>query len=255
MGRRPFYGTGRICDGYPLGSLKAQPRIECVFCLLLFSVAETQLQAREEAGEKGTKPVRVRFCFDRVMHWIDWNRGFQWEDAVFMEQAEFVTAVSPAVWKPSRELSACPVLCGRNTHVLKCQHQIITQASYRARYLYFGEFELKVHKGAPSLAVGGGRWTPGLGRPGLRPCEPTLSLRLRSAEREGFCFKRVMHWNACFQWEDAVFMEQAKFVTAVCRAVWRPSQNWVRVQPSPILCGRNKTSGQRRCWWEGNRTR
>jgi hypothetical protein len=94
MGRRPFYGTGRICDGYPLGSLKAQPRIECVSCLLLFSVAETQLPAREEAVEKGTEPVRVRFCFNRVMHR---NRCFQWEDALFMEQAEFVTAIRWAV--------------------------------------------------------------------------------------------------------------------------------------------------------------
>ena len=77
-----------------MGSLKAQPRIECVSCLLLFSVAETQLQAREDAGEKGTEPVRVRFCFNRVLHR---NRRFQWEDAVFMEQAEFVTAVRWAV--------------------------------------------------------------------------------------------------------------------------------------------------------------
>jgi hypothetical protein len=36
--------------------------------LLLFSMAETKLQAREEAGEKGTEPVKVRFCFNKVMH-------------------------------------------------------------------------------------------------------------------------------------------------------------------------------------------
>jgi hypothetical protein len=30
-------------------------------------VAETQLPAREEAVEKGTEPVRVRFCFNRVI--------------------------------------------------------------------------------------------------------------------------------------------------------------------------------------------
>jgi hypothetical protein len=94
VGRRPFYGIGRICDGYPLSSLKAQPIIECVSCLLLFSVADTQLQAREEAGEKGTEPVRVRFCFNRIMHR---NRRFQWEDAFFMEQAKFVMAICWAV--------------------------------------------------------------------------------------------------------------------------------------------------------------
>ncbi len=94
VGRRRFYGTGQICDSRLSGSLKAQPRTECVSSLLLFSVAETKLQAREDAGEKGTEPVRVRFCFNRVLHR---NRRFQWEDAVFMEQAEFVTAVRWAV--------------------------------------------------------------------------------------------------------------------------------------------------------------
>ena len=57
--------------------------------------------------------------------------------------------------------------------------------SYRARYLYFGEFELKVRKRAPLWQAGGGHGTPRLGRPGLRHCEPTLSSRLRSPEREG----------------------------------------------------------------------
>ena len=62
--------------------------------LLLFSVAETKLQTKEDAGEKGTEPVRVRFCFNKVMHR---KRRFQGEDALFMEQAEFVTAIRWAV--------------------------------------------------------------------------------------------------------------------------------------------------------------
>jgi hypothetical protein len=65
-----------------------------VSSLLLFSVAETKLQAKEDAGEKGTEPVRVRFCFNKVMHR---KRRFQGEDAHFMEQAEFVTAIRWAV--------------------------------------------------------------------------------------------------------------------------------------------------------------
>jgi hypothetical protein len=52
-------------------------------------MAETKLQAKEDAGEKGTEPIRVRFCFNKVMHI---KRCFQWEDALFMEQAKFVTA-------------------------------------------------------------------------------------------------------------------------------------------------------------------
>ena len=51
--------------------------------------------------------------------------------------------------------------------------------------MYFGEFELKVRKRAPLWQAGGGHGTPRLGRPGLRHCEPTLSSRLRSPEREG----------------------------------------------------------------------
>ncbi len=94
VGRRCFYGTGQICDSRLSGSLKAQPRTEYVSSLLLYSVAETKLQAKEDAGEKGTEPVRVRFCFNKVMHR---KRRFHWEDALFMEQAKFVTAILWAV--------------------------------------------------------------------------------------------------------------------------------------------------------------
>jgi hypothetical protein len=61
---------------------RASARTEYVSSLLLFSVAETKLQAIEDASEKGTEPVRVRFCVNKVMHR---NRHFQWEDALFME--------------------------------------------------------------------------------------------------------------------------------------------------------------------------
>ena len=81
MGRRRFYGTGQICDSRLSGSLKAQLRTEYVSSLLLFSVAETKLQAKEDAGEKGTEPVKVRFCFNKVMHR---KRHFQLEDALFL---------------------------------------------------------------------------------------------------------------------------------------------------------------------------